>query len=195
MQKNNKSKSIALRTQVYLIIIAFLEVVICCYNYFLIPVAIVFYGLVIWYAIWSSKKRNTELTQALEDLTTKVGSTAKTTLINSPFPLSIIDANGSMVWKSEKFVSTFAEVDMSTILVDIADKIKANVINAEKNKGDINIETLINNKNYRLLGSYIKVNNDHKKNKKIFGQMTEKPRNNAGLFGRRMPVWMKKSTS
>ena len=168
MQKNSNSKNngIALRTQVYLIIIAFLEIVICVYNYFLIPVAIIFYGLVIWYAIWSSKKRNSELTQALEDLTSKVGSTAKTTLINSPFPLSIINANGSMVWKSEKFVSTFAEVDMSTILVDIADKIKSNVIKAEKSKGEINIETLINNKNYRLLGSYIRVNNDHKKNKK-----------------------------
>lgn len=176
MQKNNDSKNvgIVLRTKVYLIIIALLEVVICFYNYFLIPVAIIFYGLVILYAVWSSNKRKTELTQAIEDLSTKVGSTAKTTLINSPFPLSIIDANGSMVWKSEKFVSTFAEVDMSNVLVDIADKIKANVINEEKNKGDINIETLINNKNYRLLGSYIKVNNEHKKNKKKESETAKK---------------------
>jgi len=168
MQNNNGLNGTALisKTKIYLIIIAVLLVVICIFNYKLIPIAVVGYGLILSYSIWAANKRKAELSKELEDLTLKVGSTAKTTLINSPFPLAIVDTTGNVIWRSEKFVSVFADVDMNAIVSDLTDRIKKNVIDESKQKGDIKTETIIKDKNFQILGSYVRVARDTRKKAK-----------------------------
>ena len=153
-----KSDALVSKTKIYLIIIAILLITICILEVKLIPIAIILYGLLLWYTIWSNKKRKAELSEQLKDLTINVNTTAKTTLINSPFPLAIVETNGNMIWKSEKFVSEFEEQnDINSSLNELLNKIKASIDKSDKkDKGNINTETIIQNKNYQILGSYVK---------------------------------------
>ena len=158
---NFNSETFASRTKIYLIIIALLIITISILNYKLIPIGIVIYALLITYTIWTNKKRKAELSEQLKDLTINVNTTAKTTLINSPFPLAIIETNGNMVWKSEKFVSEFANIDINDSLNELLKKIKLSIESSDNqsknlNKGNINTDIEIKNKYYKVYGSYVK---------------------------------------
>ena len=170
---NNNSKnwdSLISRTKIYLIIIALLIVCICVLNYRLIIPGIIAYGLVIWYTMWTNKKRKAELSEQLKDLTLNVNTTAKTTLINSPFPLAIVETNGNVIWKSEKFVTEFESLDinMNDYLSEIVRSIKLTIENSdegkqEKVRGTIDTNIKIENKVYNVLGSYVKSHKMHQK--------------------------------
>ena len=170
---NNNSKnwdSLISRTKIYLIIIALLIVCICVLNYRLIIPGIIAYGLVIWYTMWTNKKRKAELSEQLKDLTLNVNTTAKTTLINSPFPLAIVETNGNVIWKSEKFVTEFETLDinMNEYLSEIVRSIKLTIENSdegkqEKVRGTIDTNIKIENKMYNVLGSYVKSHKMHQK--------------------------------
>ena len=152
----NSEKFIS-RTMIYLIIIAVLLLSICIYNYRLIPVAVAIYTLLIIYTNWTNKKRKAELSEQLRDLTLNVNNTAKTTLINSPFPLVMIETTGNIIWKSEKFVNEFANIDINQELNEILKEIKITIENSEKKeKGNINTNVQINGRDYNILGSYVK---------------------------------------
>ena len=132
------------RTKIYLIIIALLIIALCVLNYKLILPGIIIYALIILYTLWSNKKRKAELSEQLKDLTLNVNTTAKTTLINSPFPLVIIETNGNVIWKSEKFVTEFENMEINTneYLTEIikhGEIIELNITNKPDNP-DINVE-------------------------------------------------------
>ena len=170
---NNNSKnwdSLISRTKIYLIIIALLIVCICVLNYRLIIPGIIVYALIIWYTMWTNKKRKAELSEQLKDLTLNVNTTAKTTLINSPFPLAIVETNGNVIWKSEKFVTEFENLDinMNEYLSEIVRSIKLTIENSdegkqEKVRGTIDTNIKIENKMYNVLGSYVKSHKMHQK--------------------------------
>ena len=170
---NNNSKnwdSLISRTKIYLIIIALLIVCICVLNYRLIIPGIIVYALIIWYTMWTNKKRKAELSEQLKDLTLNVNTTAKTTLINSPFPLAIVETNGNVIWKSEKFVTEFENLDinMNEYLSEIVRSIKLTIENSdegkqEKVRGTIDTNIKIENKVYNVLGSYVKSHKMHQK--------------------------------
>ncbi len=161
---NINSEKFISKTKVYLIIIAILMVIICVFNYRLIPVGIALFTLILLYTNWTNKKRKAELSEQLKDLTLDVNETAKTTLINSPFPLAIIESSGNIIWKSEKFVIEFNETNINDRIEDILKEIETTIENSEnKNKGTINTEIEINEKNYLIQGSYVKNKKSHKK--------------------------------
>lgn len=162
------------RTKIYLVIITALIIIMCIMNYRLIPIGVVLFVLIILYNNWTNKKRKAEFSEQLQDLTLNVNTTAKTTLINSPFPLAIIETNGNIVWKSEKYVSEFANVDINNSLNELLKEIKIKIENSDnKEKGQIDLLANINNKNYKILGSYVRSHkytnkNNHKNLKKDF---------------------------
>ena len=172
MPNNNSKKwdSLISRTKIYLIIIALLIVCISILNYRLIIPGIIVYALIIWYTIWTNKKRKAELSEQLKDLTLNVNTTAKTTLINSPFPLAIVETNGNVIWKSEKFVTEFENlnINMNEYLSEIVKGIKLTIENADENKqekvrGTIDTNIKIENRIYKVLGSYVKSHKAHQK--------------------------------
>ena len=170
---NNNSKNwetFISRTKIYLVIIAILIISICILNYRLIIPGVIIYALIIWYTLWTNKKRKAELSEQLKDLTLNVNTTAKTTLINSPFPLTIVETNGNVIWKSEKFVTEFENmnININEYLTEIVRSIKLTIENSEdgkraKTKGNIDTNIKIENKQYKVLGSYVKSNKVHSK--------------------------------
>ena len=172
MQNSNKRtfEIINSKTKIYLVIIAILLIVICCYQVqFIIP-AIILYSLICFYALWTSNKRKAEISEHIQELTINVDSAAKNTLINSPFPLIILETDGNITWKSSKFVSEFENIDIDNILnelvqeikIEIEEKIASNNSNRTKDRSILK-EKVINDKNYRIIGEYVKSKNNERK--------------------------------
>ena len=102
---NNKKmfEKLVSKTKVYLIIIAILLVIICVLNSgYIIPSIIAFVAIAL-YSYWANTKRKVEISKHIQDLTLTVDEAAKNTLLNSPFPLVVLETNGNIIWKSSKF--------------------------------------------------------------------------------------------
>lgn len=157
------------KTKVYLVIIAILMIVLCCYELRFITPAIILYVLILMYAYWTNNKRKIELSEHIKDLTLTVDSAAKSTLINSPFPLIIIETDGNIIWKSSKFINEFANIDIKNYLNDIVKEIKLEIENgSEEDKKEleelIHKSVVIGDKTYKILGKYTKSKQADKKN-------------------------------
>ena len=121
MQNTNRKlfDSLVSRTKIYLVIIFILLVVICIYNpKFIIP-AIIIFGMVLGYTYFANNKRKNEISQHLQDLTLNVNQAAKNSLIYSPIPLIIVETDGNIVWRSTKFVSEFANIDINGYITEL----------------------------------------------------------------------------
>ena len=141
MQNSNKRafEIINSKTKIYLIIIAILLAVICCYEIVFIMPAVILFGFICFYAIRTNNIRKAELSEHIRELTINVDSTAKNTLINSPFPLLIIETNGNIVYKSSKFVSEFENINIEDILNELTQEVKIDIQEKlnDKNKNRI----------------------------------------------------------
>ena len=115
------------KTKIYLVIIAVLLIALCCYEVNFITPAILLYVLILMYAYWTNNKRKVELSEHIKDLTLTVDSAAKSTLINSPFPLVIIETDGNVIWKSSKFIHEFANIDINNYLISIGRELKLEI--------------------------------------------------------------------
>lgn len=168
MPKNNNIKffdKLVSKTKVYLVIIAILLIAICFYEHRFIMPAILIFTLIVMYAYWTNNKRKVELSDHIKDLSMAVDNVAKNTLINSPFPLIVIETNGNIIWKSSKFIREFANIDIGTYLTNIIKEIKLEIENgSEENKKElkelIKKQIKIGNKTYKILGEYTKSSKD-----------------------------------
>ena len=156
------------KTKIYLVIIAVLLIALCCYEINFITPSIILYVLVIMYAYWTNNRRKAELSEHIKDLTLTVDNAAKSTLINSPFPLVIIETNGNIIWKSSKFIHEFANIDINNYLNNIVKEIKLEIENSsEENKRELKEliykQIKIGDKNYKILGEYVKSKEKDKK--------------------------------
>ncbi len=142
------------RTKIYIGIITILLFIICIYEVkFIIPSIFLYIGI-LNYSIWVARKRKSELSNHIQKLVLDVDTAAKRTLINSPFPLVILETNGNIIWKSSKFINEFMNIDINTYLDDIIKEVKQEI---SSNKNEI-IEKhmIVGNKTYRILGEYVK---------------------------------------
>ena len=172
MPNNSNGKKfdrIISKTKIYLVIIAILLAIICFYEIRFITPAIILYVLILMYAFWTNNKRRAELSEHIKDLTLTVDNAAKSTLINSPFPLIIAETDGNIIWKSSKFIHEFANIDINNYLNDIIKEIKLELENhieeLKENQEDLIYKQVkIGDKTYKVLGEYVKSKNKNKKN-------------------------------
>ena len=157
------------KTKIYLIIIAILLILLCFYEVKFITPAVIGYILVVMYAYWTNNKRKVELSEHIKDLTLTVDTAAKSTLINSPFPLVIVETDGNIIWKSSKFIHEFANIDINTYLNNIVKEIKLEIENGsetdKKELEDLILKKIkIGDKNYKVLGEFVKTKEKNKEN-------------------------------
>ena len=173
MQNTNRKflDTLVSRTKIYLALIFVLLAIICIQNPRLIIVSICVYLLILGYTYYINQKRKSEISETLQDLTLTVDSAAKTSLINSPFPLIVVENDGNIIWKSSRFVSEFANIDINTYVTDINLDIKDIVKKSREktNKEDIIRQVDIRDKTYKVIGKYIKYSkNRDRKSKKEY---------------------------
>ena len=170
MQSSNRKifDSLVSRTKIYLVIIFILLTVICIYNLKFIVPAIIIYALILGYTYFANNKRKSEISQHLQDLTLNVNSAAKNSLIYSPFPLIIVETDGNIVWRSTKFVSEFANIDINGYITELLENINTEISERKDKKDKSNVRNLkIDNKDYKILGEFVKSGDkEHKKQDK-----------------------------
>jgi len=158
-EKSNRKlfDNLVSRTKIYLVIIFILLVIVSYLQPIMTIPSIVVYLIVLGYTYFANNKRRSEISEQLQDLTLTVDSAAKSSLINAPFPLLILETDGNVVWKSSKFTTEFANIDInnyiSDLIIDIKDEIEKN--KEQKRKSIIrNIE--IGTKQYKIQGEFVK---------------------------------------
>jgi len=158
MQNNRKAlDTIVSKTKIYLAIIAGLLITICIKEPKCIIPSLFGYILIIIYTFWTNNKRKAEISKHIQELTINVDSAAKNTLINSPFPLVIIETDGNIIWKSYRFINEFNNIDILNILNEVVVEIK-HEIESRENKKDKSIkkQLQIGKKHYEIVGEYVK---------------------------------------
>lgn len=161
-------KNLESKTKVYLTIIAIILIALCVNNIAYIVPSIIGYVLIIVYTVWVYKRRKSEISDYITDLTINVDSAAKNTLINSPFPLIILETDGNVIWKSSKFNKEFANVGINSYIDDIAKEIKMDIENQDTTQIDKQIS--IEDKIYHVIGNFVKIK--QKNTKKTSKYMT-----------------------
>ena len=166
MQNSNRRifDSLVSRTKIYLVLIFILLVVICILKPVMIIPSIFLFALIMGYTYFANNKRKSEISQHLQDLTLNVNAAAKNSLIHSPFPLIILETDGNIIWRSTRYVSEFANEDMSIYIGELLDNINKK-IEIQKDEPDKSIkeEIRIGNNDYKVLGEFIKSGTRNKK--------------------------------
>ena len=160
MSENNSRKvfdSLVSRIKIYLVIILILFILISVFRPILIIPSIILYISILCYTYFANNKRKSEISEQLQDLTLTVDSAAKSSLINSPFPLVILETNGNIVWKSSKFVTEFADIDMDNYIDDLIIDIKDEIEKSDNKKRKSVIRQIqIGKKTYTVQGEFAK---------------------------------------
>ena len=172
MQNTNRKvfDNLVSRTKIYLVIIFLLLLFISIqFNNLILP-SILIFAAIIGYTYFANNKRKSERSETLQDLTLTVDSTAKSSLINSPFPLLILETNGNIVWKSSSFVTEFQHIDVNDYIDELVYDIKAQIENEKQVNKDKTIQKQIkiDKKIYRVYGKFVNSRNKEKKNKKEY---------------------------
>ena len=154
------------RTKIYLVIIFLLLVIVSYLKPNLIIPSIIIYILVLGYTYFANNKRKSEISEQLQDLTLTVDSAAKSSLINSPFPLIIIETDGNVVWRSSKFITEFANIDINNYLNDLIVDVKSKI--EENQKKDQKIKSIVKNieigkKKYKVQCQFAKTKRSERK--------------------------------
>ena len=158
MPNNNRFfKKMVSKTKIYLAIIAILLIILFLYEPNLLIPGILLYILILMYSFWTNNKRNAEISKHIQDLTLTMDSTAKKTLINSPFPLVILETDGNIIWKSSKFIYEFEDVNIDEYLDNLIKELKQDIENNKDDKNkSIQKQIKIGKKTYDVLGEYVK---------------------------------------
>ena len=168
MSGNNRKifDNLVSRTKIYLVIIFLLLVIVSYLKPNLIIPSIIIYMLVLGYTYFANNKRKSEISEQLQDLTLTVDSAAKSSLINSPFPLIIIETDGNVVWRSSKFITEFANIDINSYLSDLIVDVKSKI--EENQKQDQKIKSIVKNieigkKKYKVQCQFAKTKRSERK--------------------------------
>lgn len=170
MQNNRKVFDVLMsKTKIYLAIIFILLVIVSIENKAMIIPSIIIYAGIVIYSYYSNNKRKSEISETLQDLTLTVDTAAKTSLISSPFPLIILQTDGNIIWRSSKFNSEFANIDINKYIDDLTIDIKSEIKNRQDTSNkDILRKIEIGNKTYQIKGRYVDTKRKDKKNKKEY---------------------------
>lgn len=162
MPKSEKNlRNLVSKTKIYLLVIAILLIILCIKDTTYIVPSIVVFALIVIYSMWTNSKGIDEISKHIQDVTVNVDSTIKTSLVNSPFPLIIMETDGNVIWKSSKFVSEFANTDIVNVIKSLAKEIKLDILESKLNKettksSSIEKQIEIGKESYKILGEYVK---------------------------------------
>ena len=165
-EKNNRKlfDNLVSRTKIYLVIILLLLMIISYLRPRIIVLLIIVYILILAYTYFANNKRKSEISEQLKDLTLTVDSAAKTTLINAPFPLIILETDGNIIWRSSKFITEFEQIEMETYINDLTSEMKNEIENSGQEKRKTIIKELeIGNKIYKVQCEFVKTKKSERK--------------------------------
>ncbi len=142
------------KVKIYLAIIVVLCVILCIYDVKWILPSIILVVLISIYTFLENSKKKTEIVNHIEELTMDVSTASKSTLVNSPIPLILIETDGNIIWRSKKFTEVFTGIEMNTYLNPIVKEIKLDIENNQSQ--EFSKVFNINGKTYIIRGAISK---------------------------------------
>ena len=167
---NNRGKifdNLINKNILYIVLIGILSIILCIYNLRWIIPSIIIFSFVIGYSIWTSSRKETEIENHIQNVTSDVQTASRGNLVNTPIPLVLIETNGNIIWRSKKFVEEFQNADITAQLNAIVKEIKLDI---EKNDESIEINKKFNidKKFYTICGSIIKTKRRDRRKQKEY---------------------------
>ena len=92
-----------------------------------VSVTMLIFIFIVIYSYYTNNRRKSEISETLQDLTLTVDTAAKTSLINSPFPLVIVETDGNIIWISTKFATEFANIDINNYMSELIDDLREKI--------------------------------------------------------------------
>ena len=142
------------KVKIYLIIVIILSILLCISNTIWIIPSIILNLLLIIYTFWENGRKKNELVNHIEEITMDVSTASKSTLVNSPIPLVLIETDGNIIWRSKKFTEVFSDEQMNTYLNPIVKEIKLDIENTGSQ--EFTKQFNINGKTYQIRGAISK---------------------------------------
>lgn len=139
------------KVKIYLIIIITLSIILCIYDLKWVVPSIILDILIIVYTIWENSRKKNELVNHIEEITMDVTTASKSTIVNSPIPLVLIQTDGSIIWRSRKFTEVFGSIEINTYLIPIVKEIKIDIEKTDSK--DFFKQFNINGKTYKIRGA------------------------------------------
>lgn len=162
----NFIEKIVAKVKIYLVIIIILCVLLCIYDWrWIVPSIILIVFISIYTFLENGRKKN-EIVSHIEEITMDVSSAGKSTLVNSPIPLVIIETDGNIIWRSKKFTEVFSNVEINTYLNLIVKEIKLDIENNHSEEFEKALN--INGKTYKIKGTIANIRRREKKRKKEY---------------------------
>ncbi len=162
----NFIEKIIAKVRIYLVIIVLLCIVLCVYDWHWILPSIILIIVVSIYTLLENGRKKNEIVNHIEEITMDVSTAGKSTLVNSPIPLVIIETDGSIIWRSKKFTESFSNVDINTYLNLIVKEIKLDIENNHAQEFNKNLN--INGKSYKIKGTIANIRRRERKKKKEY---------------------------
>ena len=151
------------RTSFYLWIIFFLVIIITVLNVWVGICGLLLFTLLIVYYMRSNYVRQKEITKYIENLTLKIDSATKDTLLNFPMPLVVVELDGTIIWYNPPFRDIFDGEHLleKTIHSFINELDPKNFIDGQAN---VSKEIVINDRYYNVLCNFVKIGKKSEKN-------------------------------
>ena len=165
-EKNNRKlfDNLVSRTKIYLVIIFILLVILSYLKTSMIIPSFIVYMAILGYTYLANNKRRSEISEQLQDLTLTVDSAAKSSLINAPFPLLILETDGNVVWRSSKFITEFANIDINNYISDLIIDIKSEIEKSKDTKRKSIIKNVeIGKRQYKVQAEFAKTKKSERK--------------------------------
>ncbi len=140
----------------YLWAIFILLAIIAYLDYTIALPGFAIFIFLVYYNYRSSYIRHKEITKYIENLTINIDTATKDTLLNFPMPLVVSEVDGTIIWYNSPSKEIFGGVELleKTIHSFVKDLDPNNIGSEQIN---FSKEIVISNRNYNVLGNFVKV--------------------------------------
>ena len=153
---NNKKflSKILVETNIYFaVVVVFAALAFIGRYFFLAAIECLAVAVMAVYHFWGSKKRISEIEGYIGNLALHTDNAAKDAMVNIPFPLTVLDLTGNIVWHNDAFAEMTGGNFFENHISDVVPGIE--ILKILENRKDINISVEYGDKNYRVTGNVV----------------------------------------
>ncbi|HSN57956.1 MAG TPA: DHH family phosphoesterase [Clostridiaceae bacterium] len=152
---DNRFKYFITSNKMYMLIIALLIVLVFANGDLWLGIALsAMYGLLIYYGTKNSAFKQDEWKRFIEDFSLKLDGATRNTLANLPFPLAMVDFNGSILWYNRNLSDMMDEKDILGTNINSISK-SINLKHAISGKKSVFRDLVINSRFYDVYVSVV----------------------------------------
>lgn len=154
MDNKHFISKILVETKIYFVIIFLFAVLSIFYGHYALGTAeLVIFGAMCFYHVLSRKNTIKDISDYIENLEFHTDNASKDAMVNIPFPLTVLDLTGNIVWHNKVFGEIVGgnafEKHISSVVPGVE------ILKILENRNDINMDIEFGGRNYRVTGNVV----------------------------------------